>query len=240
MTFRGRIALAVTAGAIIPLVLLGAGVRREMGRRLDAQAERRVEALVGVLRADLDAETGALRKRLRALAAGLESDTRFRLAVGQGDDRRWLLDWAGEAMRAGGLAVLRVQDEAGRVLSSGHFRNEFDRLDPGSLRAILGAPGGRALVRFPAVEGEVLALAAADSFRVADRGYRLVGGVAFDAARAAALVPPGEMTVALALDSAAAPGAPAAEIAIPWYDATRSAPGGAAGGIARLVITRDP
>jgi len=139
MTYRSRVALALTAGAIIPLALLGFGMRREMASRLDAQAERRVETLVGVLRTDLRAQTTALEARLRSLAGGLQADTRFRLAM-RGGDRRWLLDWAGEAMAASGLAVLRVQDAEGRVLSSGHFRNEFDRLDPGTVTAIAGAP----------------------------------------------------------------------------------------------------
>ena len=87
MTYRSRVALALTAGAIIPLALLGLGVRREMASRLDAQAERRVGALVGVLRADLGAQTTALEGRLRRLAVGLQADTRFRLAV-RGGDRR--------------------------------------------------------------------------------------------------------------------------------------------------------
>lgn len=234
MTYKRRVALALTIGAIIPLALLGFGVRREMRTRLDAQAERRVQALVGVLRADLDAETAALERRLRSLAAGLQADTRFRLAV-RGGDRRWLLDWAGEAMTASGLAALRVQDEEGRVLSSGHFRNEFDRLDPGSVAAIAGAPDGRTLVRFATPDGEVLVLAAADAFTVMDRPYRLVGGVGFDAARAAALVPPEDMAVVLGLDSRTAAAPAAATIELPYYDA----PAGGAARIARLSITRN-
>src|ERR1041384_7655223 len=100
MTYRSRVALALTAGAIIPLALLGFGMRREMASRLDAQAERRVETLVGVLRTDLRAQTTALEARLRSLAGGLQADTRFRLAM-RGGDRRWLLDWAGAAMAGG-------------------------------------------------------------------------------------------------------------------------------------------
>src|ERR1043166_3667445 len=195
MTYRSRVALALTIGAIIPLALLGFGVRREMATRLDAQAERRVQALVGVLRADLDEQTAGLKQRLRRLAAGLQADTRFRLGVRGGGPRR--------ALRPAGAAGSRVgvEDEEGRVRSSGHCRNEFDRLDRGSVAAIAGAPDGRTLVRFATPDGEVLVLAAADSFTVTDRAYRLVGGVGFDAVRAAALVPPEDMAVALALDS---------------------------------------
>src|ERR1043166_1214786 len=104
MTYRSRVALALTAGAIIPLALLGLGVRREMASRLDAQARRRVDALVGVLRNDLDAQATALKGRLRSLAAGLQADTRFRLAR-RGGDRRWLLHWAGGGVPGGGPAT---------------------------------------------------------------------------------------------------------------------------------------
>jgi signal transduction histidine kinase len=236
MTFRTRVALALAAGAIVPLAVLGLGVRREMKTRLDAQAARRVEALVGVLRADLAAETSSLRSRLRTLGAGLAADTRFRLATREGADRRWLLDWAGESMRASGLAVLRIVDSGGRILSSGEFRNEYDRLDPASAAAIAGAAHQGALARFPTPDGGVLVLAAADSFTVADRRYRLIGGVAFDAARAAALVPPEEMTVTLELGQPAPEAAaPAAMITLPYYDATTAGNAGAA----RLVITRN-
>ena len=236
MTFRTRVALALAAGAIVPLAVLGLGVRREMKTRLDAQAARRVEALVGVLRADLAAETSSLRSRLRTLGAGLAADTRFRLATREGADRRWLLDWAGESMRASGLAVLRVVDSGGRILSSGEFRNEYDRLDPASAAAIAGAAHQGALARFPTPDGGVLVLAAADSFTVADRRYRLIGGVAFDAARAAALVPPEEMTVTLELgEPVPEAAAPAAMITLPYYDATTAGNAGAA----RLVITRN-
>jgi signal transduction histidine kinase len=236
MTFRTRVALALALGAIVPLAVLGLGVRREMKTRLDAQAARRVEALVGVLRADLAAETSSLRSRLRTLGAGLAADTRFRLATREGADRRWLLDWAGESMRASGLAVLRVVDSGGRILSSGEFRNEYDRLDPGSAAAIAGAAHQGALARFPTPDGGVLVLAAADSFTVADRRYRLIGGVAFDAARAAALVPPEEMTVTLELgEPVPEAAAPAAMITLPYYDATTAGNVGAA----RLVITRN-
>ncbi|HEX9892694.1 MAG TPA: HAMP domain-containing sensor histidine kinase [Gemmatimonadales bacterium] len=236
MIFRTRLAIGFVTAAIIPLALFGFVVRREMTARLDAQATRRVEALVGVLRADLAAETSTLRTRLRTLAAGVAAENRFRLATGAGGitERRWLLDWAGEAMAGSGLAVLRVMDSAGRVLSSGHFRNEFDRLDSPLPAAIALANGQPMLIRLPAPDGDVMALAAMDSFTVAGRHYRLVGGLPFDAARAASLVPQDEIAVALVPGEAAAPNV-AAEIALPLWDAIAGS-----GSTARLVVTRDP
>lgn len=236
MTHRIRLALALAATAIVPLAVLGVGVRREMTGGLERQMRRRAEALVGVLRADVASERERLRVRLRALAHGLAGESRFRLAArGDGGDRRWLLDWAGEAMTASGLAVLRLEDASGRILSSGHFRNEFDRVEPGPWETIRGAPLALALIRFPTPVSDALVLASAESLTVADRSYRLVGGLAFDSARARALVPPEEMTVALELGPAPA-GDPSAAIVFPYYDAA----GGAGAGQARLVVVPNP
>ena len=234
MTFRTRLAIAVAAAAILPLALLGGGVRREMTARLDAQATRRIEGLIQVLQSGLAAETASLRARLATQAEALAGDNRFRLAAGSSADRRWLLDWAGEAMAASGLAVLRVMDSDGRVLSSGHFRNEFDRTDP-ALLTLLRPVRDPALIRLPGPERDVTALAAADSFLVGGRRYYLVGGVPFDTARVGSLVPQDEIAVSLVT---AAPSLPntVARIDLPYYDATT----GAAADTAHLVVTRDP
>lgn len=236
MTFRTRLAIAVAAAAIVPLVLLGWGVRREMTARLDAQATRRIEGLVQVLQSGLAAETASLRARLATQGAALAGDNRFRLAVGPGGgDRRWLLDWAGEAMAASGLAVLRVMNSDGRVLSSGHFRNEFDRTDPALLALLTRPVRDPALIRLPGPERDVTALAAADSFTVGSRRYFLVGGVPFDPARVGSLVPQDEIAVSLVTGAATLPNT-VARIDLPYYDAATVA----AADSAHLVVTRDP
>jgi signal transduction histidine kinase len=236
MTFRTRVALALVAAAAIPLVVLGVGVRREMSTRLDAQVALRTSALVEVLRADLAARTDGLRLRLRSLAEAIADDNRFRLAMRSGvpSERRWLLDWAEGAMATAGLSVLRLHDPEGRVLSSGHFRNEYDRLDPDLLAGLAGAGGHPAVIRLRAPAGEVLALAASDSFTIGGRTWYLVGGVPFDPARMTAVVPADELGVILAPAVGPVAGS-VAEITLPFYDAVA---GGA--GAMRLVITRDP
>ena len=237
MTFRAQVALALAIGAIVPVGVLGLGLRREMTARLEEQTARRVTALAEVLGADFAAQAADVRTRLGTLAAGLASDTRFRLAVrGEGADRRWLLDWASEAMAMSGLAALRLEDDSGQVLSSGHFRNEFGRRDPGPFLAIAAAPERAALVRFRTPDADLRVLASADSFSVGGRRHRLIGGVAFDVARAAALVPRDEMTVALVVGDVADSAAPAtAVMTVPFYDGVTGD-----GRVARLVVTPNP
>src|SRR5256885_9872687 len=43
-------------------------------------------------------------------------------------ERSYLLDYAGDAMRLAGLSLLQIQDETGRIVSSGHFRSEERRV----------------------------------------------------------------------------------------------------------------
>ena len=132
MSFRSRAFAALTVAALVPLAVLALGVRREMSRRLMEENTRRGEAAVAALRDDLARQSDAVAARVATLAAELQRDNRFRLALVDGDPaaRRALLDLAGGAMRAAGLDMLQIQDGSGRILSSGHFRNAFDRVEP--------------------------------------------------------------------------------------------------------------
>jgi len=178
MSFRTRLFLAIVLAVLLPLGALAFGVRREMERRLTAEYEGRVSSMATVIEADLARESGMLAARLAALGSDLARDNRFRLAVLQSQPaaRSYLLDYAGDAMRLSGLSLLQVQDSAGRILSSGHFRNEFDQLQPELPRLLAATPGAMTLVRTRTAEAPLLALARVDSFRVAGRRFTLVGG----------------------------------------------------------------
>jgi len=224
MSFRARLFLGVLAAVLLPLALLAWGVRREMDRRLAMQHAARVRSLSMVVATDLAAEARTVDRRLDALAADLASDSRFRLAAVAGDDaeRRWLLDLAGDAMRRSGLAMLWIQDSAGRILSSGHFRNEFDRIEARVPRLVSGGEQG-ALLRAPTADGSVLVLAHADSFAVAGRRFTLTGGRAFDSATVARLAPDADLGVVLRFErrapgAAAQPDDVAATFPIPYLD----------------------
>ncbi len=179
MTFRSRILVSALAIAVIPLVAFGLGVRRAVADRVTAEYRERVAALVAQIRRDLDAESAAIGMRLAALAAAAREDNRFRLAAqGVAAERPWLLDYAGQAMSLAGLAMLQFQDDSGRIVSSGHFRNEFDRLEPGLPRALAAAPGGLAIVPARSAAGPFLAFARVDSLRIGRRAITIVGGTA--------------------------------------------------------------
>ena len=159
MKFRTRLFLALALAGVIPLVLLALGVRREVDRRLTDEYRARVDGAVRSIRADLTRESTGIQGRLGAFAAQLAGDDRFRQAVVDNDpaSRRWVLDWGRSAIRQAGLAVLQLQDSGGRILSSGQFRQEYDRVRP-ELPAFLARSGGwPALAEARTPEGTVLA-----------------------------------------------------------------------------------
>jgi signal transduction histidine kinase len=239
VSFRARLLVAFGVAVVVPLLIFAAGVRREMDRRLTSEYRARVDAAVQGVRARLGRESGDIEGRLAALAAALSRDNRFRLAI-QGDAaaRRYLLDLAGDAMRLSGLSLLEVQDSAGRVLSSGHFRNSFDRMEP-ALPEALGTATGPALVRTRTASGTLTALVRQDSFAVAGRRFTVTGGTSADDF-VARLPNARDLGVALILPSDRArhePGTVVGEVPIPYLDLN----GGAATlDTARLVVTGSP
>ena len=180
MTFRLRLLVGLALVALVPLALLALGVRREMTSRLGAQYERRVGAVTRVVEQDLAEERALLAGRLRAIAEEAAADNDLRFALQTGRDRQFVLAYAGRQMRLAGLGMLQLQDEDGRILSSGHFSQEFDRLEPELPALLRDAPNGSAIVSARAADGPFLALAAADSVRLGARLVTIVGGVAVE------------------------------------------------------------
>ncbi len=235
MSFRVRLVLAFALIATLPLLGLAWGLERAVDRRMTSQYRSRVDALAAVTRGALSRESGAIADRLASLRGAIADDDRLRVAIARpGDEQSYLLDYGGRAMRLTGLAALQLQDSAGRILSSGHFRNEYDRLEPDLPRLLAAAPGGAALVAMRTPEGPLMVIARTDSLRLGGRRLSLVGGVAVDERFLSALAADSVMTVSLRTpdaDSAtAAPsGSPDATIvtrfAFPFVDrsALRSA-----------------
>jgi signal transduction histidine kinase len=180
VSFRVRLFFAFLFIILVAMVVFAFAVRREVAGRLTAQYQRRVNSLVAVIEEDLEGESDVIAATLEGLRDVVTNDNRFRRGAvdRMAADRRYLLDFAGIAMRLTGLSMLQIQDEGGRILSSGHFRNEFDRLEPELPELLAIVPGGLALARARTPEGDFLALVRADSVRMGGRRFTLVGGTA--------------------------------------------------------------
>src|SRR5207247_10026506 len=177
MSLRTRMLLAFGVMVLIPLALLAIGLRQEMTRRLSEEYQVRVDRVVEVIWQDINRESTGTSKRIGSLKSALLNDNRFRLAAVAGveSERNYLLDYAGEAMRLTGLSMLQIQDTDGRIISSGHFRNEHGRLEPALAAALADAATCLALVTTRTPAGETLALACSQSFGIGDRTFTLSG-----------------------------------------------------------------
>jgi signal transduction histidine kinase len=198
MSLRTRLLLAFAVVVLIPIGMLAFGLRREMITRLSQEYQARVERVVEVIGEDLARESSSIAERLASLKSALVNDNRFRLATVAGieSERAYLLDYAGGAMRLTGLSMLQIQDGDGRILTSGHFRNEHGRIDA-TLAAALNRTHGVTLVSARAPDGEFLALARLESFVIAGRPFTLVGGVKVDEAFLARLARDRSIVVSL-------------------------------------------
>lgn len=206
MTFRTRLFLAILVTVLLPLGALALGVRHEMERRLSAEYAGRVTTMASIIESALQRESAAIGGRLHALAGDLAADNQFRLAFrGDRASRRYLLDYAGHAMRLSGLSFLQVQDSAGKILSSGHFRNEFDRLQPELPGFLLSGRGSVSLVRTRTPEGPLLVLARLDSLRVGGVLLSVAGGLEAEKRILAEAVPGGDLAVTLTYPGSAPP-----------------------------------
>lgn len=199
MSFRFRLLLTVAAVALVSLAVLAYGLRREVTLGLHADYERRVAEIVRAIEADLRREADAIGARLDALQVAISGDNRFRLAAVAAEpiERGYLLDYAGTALGVSGLAMLQILDEEGRVLSSGHFRNEHGRLAPELANRLLQYPDAVQFVTVRALDHAFLALARATRFDLGERSFTLVGGVALDADFFAGLAREREIGVSL-------------------------------------------
>lgn len=181
MTFRTRMLSGFLLLVLLPLLIFAVGIRRVVRERLVTQYDRRVELIVSMVDRDMTRQGSAVTIRLEALARSLTEDNRFRRGVqGNAADRSYLLDYAGRAMQQSGLDMLFILGEGGRILSSGHFRNEYDRVESGLVEGVGAGGQGIVLVPVRTATGEFTALARADSARLGGRVVSLVGGVDFD------------------------------------------------------------
>ena len=242
MSFRTRLFLGILVAVLLPIGALAYGVRREMERRLTAEYEGRVVSMAEVIAADLARESGTVAARLRALSADLGHNNRFRLAALQGDasSRRYLLDYAGDAMRVSGLSMLQIQDSSGRILSSGHFRNEFDQLQPELPRLLSTTRDSMTLVRTRTPEIPLVVLARVDSFQVGGRPFSVVGGIEAESRLLDRLTRDRDLEVSLAYPGMEQPTPVGArvvrEIRLPYLDLLRGS--GATMDTARFLVTQ--
>ena len=182
MSFRTRLLLTVAAVTLVSLAVLALGLRSEVNTRLTADSTRRVAATVEAIETDLRLEGDAVEERLTALGRALRTDNRFRLAAVAGveSERSYLLDYAGSVIALTGLSMLQIQDDHGRVISSGHVRNEHGRPAPALAERLAAETDEVLFVTIRTAERPFMALTRGRTIRLGGQVFTLVGGVALD------------------------------------------------------------
>lgn len=184
-SFRNRLLITFLLVVLLPLIALAFIVRYEMTGRLTQQYETQIESMISGIEEDLLRVGIELRATVVEMRHAIVDDNRFRSAVDRVDgNRSYLLDYAGNLQRLAGLSMLQIQDESGRIISSGHFRNEYDRLDldlPSAIGNHSTDSAALPLVYVRTPEGPLYAISAVDSFRVGSRRFLLLAGLDFQA-----------------------------------------------------------
>ncbi len=183
MNLRTRLLVTSLFVVLLPLALLGWALYRDMSGRLTVQYEERVDELAARMENELLTRIRTTYSRLEALAGELRADTRFRLAAFDevADERNYLLDYAEGALALTGLDMLQVQDEEGRIISSGHYRNEFDRMEPALPQLLAQSPYHRSALTWARVPGDrFLVLAGSITTDLSGHSIDLVGGFALN------------------------------------------------------------
>ncbi|MFH1841588.1 MAG: ATP-binding protein [bacterium] len=205
MSLRSRILLASGILIGLPLILLVCGIRFGMEQRLARQYVQRVETLMAIIDEDLGQRRHDLAGRLATLRRTISEDNRFRLALtdDQPELRQYLLDYAGGAMGLMGLDMLQIQDDTGRIVSSGHFRNEYDREEKRLPRLLCRRADATALATARRPDGSFLALVRCDSLRLGGGTYYLVGGFGLDSGFLASLTRDRDLNISVLYDGGA-------------------------------------
>jgi signal transduction histidine kinase len=179
MTFRNRLLVTFLFSVLLPVIVLSFFIRGEMLTRFAQQYDERIESLITIIEEDVTQQSAGISRALTTITNSLADDNRFRRAVvdGDRDEREYLLDYASRAMNLTGLSMLQIQDKSGRIISSGHFRNEYDRLERSLPGALGSEDNGIALMEIRSPDGEFPALVRVDSISLGGRRFTIIAGL---------------------------------------------------------------
>ncbi len=255
MRIRTRLLIGGIVLVVVPLGALAWTIRTDVAGRLESQVAHRLDAFTEATRVDLHRRDDRLREGLAALEADLRArdDVRRALLETSPDDgvadHAALVDWAPRAMTLAGLDFLLLQDDAGRILSSGHYRNDFGRADPRPF-SLVGAETV-AVVPFTTPSGPDLAFARSVAMQLGGIDLFLTAGTRLDEATLRAMSPdPGVVVTLLHPDgvrsadaelASSLPAAPAEALRVLQGDPDRRVrmlPVPSPGGEAALVVVQ--
>jgi signal transduction histidine kinase len=199
VNLRGQILLVMVVLAVVPLLLATQAIRSAVTDRFTALDTARVENQIRTVLDDIDRQSTELAVQLDRLAFSMDGDNDLRLGLGGSDEtaREYVLDFAPRQMAVMDLDMLLLQDAAGTVLSSGHFRNAYGETGPDLDRLVARISGDHALLAVRTPRENFLALARTRAVILGGRRYLLTGGVRLDENRLMSLDREGDLALGL-------------------------------------------
>jgi len=199
VNLRRQILTGSVALAVVPLVVVIMTIRTSVQDRFTELDTARVEGQMGIVLDDLDRQSREVATLLDKLARTIVADNNFRLGTvgGREDLRGYVLDFAPRQMSVMDLDMLLIQDDTGRTVSSGHFRDAYGALDPELHTLLERSRGGQALVATRTPEESFLALARSRPVTLGGRTFYLTGGDRLDRERLASLNRDGDLGLAV-------------------------------------------
>ncbi|NND73341.1 MAG: HAMP domain-containing histidine kinase [Rhodothermales bacterium] len=182
MSFRTRLTFALLVATLVPVIALALILRADMQDRLTTQYEQRIASLVDTIVATLDEKKGEVTRDLESVRVSIMSDNQFRTGLESGSTaaRRYVIDYAERAIRLTGMSSLLILDQRNRILSSGHFRNEYDRIDSNLSELISGPEKEFLLVEIRGADSVFTTLASARELTLGDYQLTLIGGISIE------------------------------------------------------------
>ena len=204
MTLRTRMIVTHVLLTLLPLLVLGLGLRHYMSQRLAEQYDRRVESLLSAIDERLLTQQDELAARLTALRDAASVDQSFLLAVSGLRDRAGYLDEFVEDGRGlAGLDLFVLTDAGGEVLACAPRLDLADADARPLLEAVRAGGGAPGLMRDGRLPGQGLALARIDSLRLPGGDYYLLAGRRVDLVFVAELSGGDEVRASLVYDGGA-------------------------------------
>ncbi len=178
MSFRTRLVIAFLFATLVPLAVLAVIVRQETRDIITGEYELRVNDVLDIIREDLDSRRANIQTALSDIAKSIADDNDFRLALASRNttSRRYILDYAKTAIDLTGLSTLYVLDSRGVVISSGHFRNEYDRVERDLVETLSNVDSQFALIEVRTPDSVVVSLSTLVNVNLGGNKVSLVGG----------------------------------------------------------------
>jgi signal transduction histidine kinase len=174
-----KFALTFAPLFLIVMLLTMYAVHRTVTLQFTDRYESDLQMSIDLVKRELRSRQQLIQRQLRQLGLRMQEDHEFRLRTNVLQDLHhpYIVDYAPTYMATMGLQALEITDERGMILSSGQYRSAFGGNALGLLQNIKDVDHDFVFALFDHPDGYLLCLTAAETFRIGNRTYTVLGGI---------------------------------------------------------------